>query len=363
MAGIGKNRGGMPSRALDKNDIADGAGAGDDGPDGNVDPADVARFRDAMKSDGAKPTEHDKAARDLRSAERADEAERLTAARQEAASRDRVENRRETDAGRRHDDDDDKGHDVRDEGEAQHDREITADDLQLPQDGAASSDTGSNAQQGTSTQPAPQNTSAMMQAAETVVQQQALATADGGVGASDAHGTIQGIAARRAGHGVGHDGDEIDDDPDGAASNAADSTSGVSGGFEVGRASDDVEVPEMRAGELVELAEKLVDQIRVSIPDSPGAAVTLTLGADVLQGAEITLVRDAEGLRVSIQTPSSEIADRVGSARDQLARRLGDRLNERVQVAVVGPSTTQRSLATGRTYGRRDSEFEDDDDR
>ncbi|MCG8693867.1 MAG: flagellar hook-length control protein FliK [Minwuiales bacterium] len=85
---------------------------------------------------------------------------------------------------------------------------------------------------------------------------------------------------------------------------------------------------------LSEIVQKLVDRILVSEPKSGQPEVRIMLNTATLEGTEITLSRDANGLSVRFQTPSPEVAQRLNEAQNALQQTLEHNKAEPVRIEI-----------------------------
>lgn len=127
---------------------------------------------------------------------------------------------------------------------------------------------------------------------------------------------------------------------------------------------------EAAPSKLSEIVEKLTDRILVSAPEAGQAEVRIKLNMDTLQGTEILLARDANGLNVRFDAPSSDIARLLDSAMPGLKEVLEQSWSEkhkgegvRIEVGTAKAGGDANDTGDGRSRNRRDLRDELSDER
>ena len=110
-----------------------------------------------------------------------------------------------------------------------------------------------------------------------------------------------------------------------------------------------------------DMVAKLADRILVSAPDAGHPEVRIKLNMDTLQGTEIALARDAHGLSVRFDAPSSQIARLLDTALPDLKAALEQRVSEkhagepvRIEVQTSKAGSNADDTGDGRSRNRRD---------
>ncbi len=123
--------------------------------------------------------------------------------------------------------------------------------------------------------------------------------------------------------------------------------------------------PELASRTLSEVVEKLADRILTSKPDAAGGPeVRIKLKSSTLEGAEISVRRDANGLTIKFETTSLDVARRLDGLRNQLQSHMEKRTSDSVNVKVdVADKDDGDTPGDGRSRNRKNPwEREQDDE-
>lgn len=119
--------------------------------------------------------------------------------------------------------------------------------------------------------------------------------------------------------------------------------------------------------DVVQNVQKIADQILVSKPDDMKQEVRIQLKSNVLDGAELTVRRDANGLTIKFEAKTFEAAQRIDQIAPQLQQLMQRRTNDPVNVQVDVQEDRQQSKddedQQGRSRNRREYGDEDEDSR
>jgi len=110
----------------------------------------------------------------------------------------------------------------------------------------------------------------------------------------------------------------------------------------------------------VDIIGDLADRILVAEPKAGENEVRIRLNLDTLQGTEIALKRDANGLNIAFETPSPEIAERLAVARQGLTERLQEKTGLDVTVDITHSEQDDKDRGGERNDGRSRNRFDYD---